>query len=171
MRTTTFIVILVAVGLFVGCSSHRAVVVDPMQGARLGDFSRLEIPAFDTTLSGDLDPQLLTEIPLEASEKIRELGLYQEVSGNAATDEGVLRMEGTVISYEKGSRAKRYLIGMGSGKAYTTVQCTFKNKQTGQTLARVNFEGELSGGLFGGGSDGAAGGVVNAIVDYFKENR
>lgn len=156
--------------LLIGCSSHRATVVEPFQNSRLSDFGVLEIPNFETTVTGELDQEVLTEIPNQTMQKLQEEGFYREVTRNTEQNDDVLVMEGMVISYEKGSRAKRYLIGLGSGKAYCTVQCTFKNKATGQTLAKVNFDGELSGGFFGGGAKGTAEGVVSAIVDYFKQN-
>ncbi len=85
------------------------------------------------------------------------------------TDYEFLRMT-TLLSYEKGSRAKRYFIGFGAGKAYSTVKCEFIDKSTGEQVLEATFDGELSLGVFGGEAKRAYEGVVKAIVDYFNDN-
>ena len=95
--------------------------------------------------------------------------VYKEVVLSTDKTTDVLLMQGTVISYEEGSRAKRYWIGFGSGKAYCTIQVIFINKETGEELSRTNFDGELAMGLFGGDADEAVDGVVEAFIDYMKQ--
>ena len=80
-----------------------------------------------------------------------------------------LLLDGTVISFEKGSRAKRYFIGFGAGKAYCTIQAVFTDKVTGEEVLRTNFDGELSMSLFGGSPQEAVDAVVRAFIDYFDD--
>ena len=156
--------------VFSACMSNRAVVIDPFEKQSPRDFDVLEIPEFKTTVTEDLDPEILQLIPDRTIEKLRDEGIFREVTRETNQTDGVLKMEGLLVSYETGSRTKRWLLGLGSGKAYCTVQCTFRNKTSGQELAKMNFEGEVAGGLFGGGAKDSAKGVVNAIVDYFRRD-
>ncbi len=74
------------------------------------------------------------------------------------------------MGYEKGSRAKRYFFNcFGLGKAYTTLQCSFIEKATGQQVLKADFEGELFVGFFGGTAEGAQEAVVEAIIEYIKK--
>jgi hypothetical protein len=172
-NTRSILLLSLLIILFAACSpsSHRAIVVEPFQTQKLADFSTLEIPYLKTTLSDELDQEILQEIPTELIKKLTEERLYKRITRKTNDTEGVLLMEGTVISYEKGNRAKRYILGEGAGKAFCTVQFIFKSKATGQMIAKINFEGELSQGFFlGGSSEGATRAVVSAIVAYFKQN-
>jgi hypothetical protein len=95
--------------------------------------------------------------------------VYDQVVKSTDQVDDVLVMQGTVISYEEGSRAKRYFIGLGSGKAYCTIQVKFLDKASGEELARTNFDGELMGGIFGGSAEEAVDGTVKAFLDYMGE--
>lgn len=106
---------------------------------------------------------------MEHREQNPENITYSAVTLDTDQAAGVLLMQGTVISYEEGSRAKRYWIGFGAGKAYCTIQVVFIDKETGEELSRTNFDGELGMGLFGGDADEAVDGVVEAFIDYMQE--
>ena len=158
-----------------GCASHRYTIVDPPTQP-LTDYSILEIPEFDTYLndaeSKELAKRFAGRLHL-AVKNYRDNNpqniVYDEVTLNTDRTKGVLLMQGTIISYEEGSRAKRYWIGFGSGKAYCTIQAIFINKETGEELSRTNFDGELAMGLFGGDADEAVDGVVDAFIDYMQQ--
>jgi hypothetical protein len=166
---------LLVIGLVTGCSSHRYTIVEPASTS-LTDYGTLEIPQFTTPLKDPESQELakrfadrLYRAILEHREENPEGIVYDKVTLATEETEGVLLMKGTIISYEEGSRAKRYFIGFGSGKAYCTIQAVFVDKATGEELARTNFDGELAMGLFGGDVDEAVDGVVNAFIDYMQE--
>lgn len=158
-----------------GCASHRYTVVEPPSKS-LTDYSVLEIPEFKSNLNDAGSEELarrfagrLHRAIMEHRDENPQDVVYEEVTLYTDKSEGVLQMQGTVISYEEGSRAKRYWIGFGSGKAYCTIQAVFINKETGEELSRTNFDGELAMGLFGGDADEAVDGVVNAFIDYMQQ--
>ncbi len=95
--------------------------------------------------------------------------IFSEVLRSTDKSDGVLVLDGVVISFEKGSRAKRYFIGFGAGKAFCTIQATFTNKATGETVVKSNFDGELSMSFFGGSPEEAVDAVVDAFIDYFDD--
>ena len=162
-------------GALIGCASHRYTVVKPPSKS-LTDYGILEISEFKTNLNDAESRELANRFAgrlhlavMNFRENNPEDRVYEEVTLDTDKTRGVLLMQGTIISYEEGSRAKRYWIGFGSGKAYCTIQVIFTNKETGEELSRTNFDGELAMGLFGGDADEAVDGVVKAFIDYMQQ--
>ena len=166
---------ILAVSFVTACASHRYTVVEPPKES-LTNFSVLEIPEFNSNLQSAeakelakvFDDKLMQKIAVHRTQNPNDV-VYDQIVKSTDQVEGVLVMNGTVISYEEGSRAKRYFIGLGSGKAYCTIQVKFVDKATGEELARTNFDGELMGGIFGGSVDEAVDGTVKAFLDYMSE--
>jgi len=170
-----FMLILLVIGGITGCASHRYTVVEPPTKS-LTDYSVLEIPEFKTNLNDAESTELARRFAdrlhlavMNHRENNPDDIVYKEVTLGTDQTTDVLLMQGTIISYEEGSRAKRYWIGFGSGKAYCTIQAVFINKETGEELGRTNFDGELAMGLFGGDADEAVDGVVEAFIDYMQQ--
>lgn len=163
------------VTLMAACASHRYTVVEPPKTS-LTNYSVLEIPEFGSNLSSAeakelakvFDDRLMREIASYRAQNPDDV-VYDQIVKSTDQVEDVLTMQGTVISYEEGSRAKRYFIGLGSGKAYCTIQVKFFDKASGEELARTNFDGELMGGILGGSAEEAVDGTVKAFLDYMGE--
>ncbi len=174
-RYLTILFTLFAMGVLIGCASHRYTVVKPPSKS-LTDYRILEISEFKTNLNDAESRELADRFAgrlhlavMNYRENNPEDRVYEEVTLDTEKTGDVLLMQGTIISYEEGSRAKRYWIGFGSGKAYCTIQVIFTNKETGEELSRTNFDGELAMGLFGGDADEAVDGVVEAFIDYMQQ--
>ena len=105
----------------------------------------------------------------EYNRKHPDAALLSATSASDETDQ-VLVMKSVLLSYEKGSRAARYFLGIGAGKAYCTIQSSFADKKTDRQILRANFEGELTAGPFGGSAKHSAREVVEAITDYLRKN-
>ena len=168
--------ILLAVVFFVSaCASHRYTVVEPRK-KELTDYRILEIKDFNCNLADRESNALATRFADKLYENVMkdrqehpEQVIFEDVVRQTDKTDGVLVLDGTLISFQKGSRAKRYFIGFGSGKAYCTIQSVFTDKKTGEQILKLNFDGELSMGLFGGSSEEAVQGVVEAYLDYFDD--
>ena len=160
-----------------GCAtSHRYSVNRPIQ-KNFGAFRIVEVLPFSTNVDSEAANRAASELPQALIGRLREATregsndkLFSAVGESAQEREGVLTIGGTILSYEEGSRAKRYLIGLGAGKAYATVECIFTDKATGREITVATFDGELSGGFFGGAADQATKGVIRAIEDFIKDN-
>jgi len=176
-RIMTIRVAAVALLLFAlsGCGSSRYTVLEPAKGP-LTEYEVLEINDFTSNLNdadsvdlaGRFADQLHAAIMKDRAERPGQSIFDEVVRGTDATD-SVLVLDGVVVSFEKGSRAKRYFIGFGSGKAYCTIQATFKNKVTGEEVLKTNFDGELSMSFFGGSAEEAVDEVVEAFIDYLQD--
>lgn len=171
MSATAFLVMI----FLVACASHRYTVVEP-PAKSLTNYSVLEIPEFDSNLKSAeaqelaklFDDRLMREIRQYRAQNPGEV-IYDDIVTSTDQVDDVLVMQGTVISYEEGSRAKRYFISMGSGKAYCTIAVKFIDKASGEELAQTTFDGELMGGIFGGSANEAVDGTVQAFLDYMAE--
>lgn len=174
-RTIVTGISLVMIFFINACASHRYTIIEP-KTKELTDYSILEIRDFKSNL-GDKESQ---ELASKFADKLYQSILkdrqehpngiiFNEVVRKTDKSDGVLVLDGTVISFEKGSRAKRYFIGFGAGKAYCTIQSLFTDKKTSEHIMKMNFDGELSMGIFGGSVEEAVDGVVDAYIDYFDD--
>jgi len=176
MKRTIIIGLLVAAFLLVSaCSSHRYTVVEPKK-KELTEYRVLEIRDFKSNLVDSESKELAARFADRLHQNIMkdrqehpDEVIFDDVVRGINKTEGVLLLDGTIISFEKGSRAKRYFIGFGSGKAYCTIQSIFTDKATNEQILKLNFDGELSMGIFGGSVDEAVQGVVEAYLDYFDD--
>ena len=165
---------LFVIGGITGCF-HRYTVVEPPSKS-LTDYSVLEISEFKTNLDDAKTKYFATRFTYRlhwAIENYREKNpenvIYEEVTLSTDKIKGVLLMQGTIVRYEEGSRAKRYWIGFGAGKAHCTIQVIFIDKETGEELSRTNFDGTLVMGVFGGDADEAVAGVIDSFMNYMKK--
>ena len=157
------------------CASSRYTVLEPAKEP-LTNFEILEIRDFTSNLSSEdsinlanrFADQLHLAIHDERKKNSGE-SIFRDVVRGSDNGGSVLVLDGVVISFEKGSRAKRYFIGFGAGKAYCTIQATFTNKETGEVVLKANFDGELSMSFFGGSPEEAVTSVVKAFVEYFDD--
>ncbi len=158
-----------------GCGSSRYTMIEtPKQPVT--NFTVLEIKDFTSALTDQDSINLAARFAdqlhaavIKDREKNPGKSIFSEVVRSSDRSDKVLALDGTVISFEKGSRAKRYFIGFGAGKAFCTIQASFKDKATGQEVLKTNFDGELSMSFFGGSAEEAVDEVVKAFIDYFRD--
>jgi len=172
---STAILMLAFAFLAAGCgSSHYTVIEPPKESVR--DFKILEIREFKSNLqdpdsiklANQFAGRLYAEIMKDRAKRPGDSVFDEVVLGNTATGD-VLVLDGTVVSFEKGSRAKRYFIGFGAGKAFCTIQSVFTNKANNHEILKTNFDGELSMSFFGGSADEAVDAVVRAYIAYLHD--
>lgn len=173
-QISTYMLMLFVIGGISGCF-HRYTVVE-LPTKSLTDYRILEISEFKTNLNDAKSRSLANRFAYRLHwaiknyrEKNPEDIIYEEVTLSTGKTKGVLLMQGTIIKFDEGSRAKRYWIGLGAGKAHCKIQVIFINKETGEELSRTNFDGMLVMGVFGGDSDKAVDGVVDAFINYMKK--
>ena len=122
----------------------------------------------DAAMADSFADKLFKEVMKDRARHPDE-SIFETVTRSPDSTGKVLVLEGTVVSFEKGSRAKRYFIGFGAGKAYCTIQARFIDKETGEEVVKTNFDGELSMSFFGGSADEAVEGVVKSFIEYFDD--
>lgn len=163
------IVILVA-----GCAASRTQVLQPKK-AEFQNYSILEITDLKTNVGAQVPSELLQTLPDTIADKVRNLNLFQAVNrvsveAEAAPATKTLVLQGTVIEYEPGSRALRWLIGFGAGKAFVTVQLTAIDKVTREEIFKGNIGGEQSMGIFGGSINEVIQKIADESVECIQMN-
>ena len=73
------------------------------------------------------------------------------------------------IGYDEGSQAMRYLAGPLAGGAKMVIVAEFLDP-SGKSLAKIQSEGTVSGGFFGGDSDSAIKGAAKKIAKFAEDN-
>lgn len=117
----------------------------------------VEYPAEDT--------QKLSQALLNSFKQSRRFG---SVFLSSDTPESAparrVRISGEIVKYDKGSRAKRYWVGFGTGKTKIIADVKLIDVESGNVVMEQTVDGVVSMGLFGGDSDGAKGGLASDIV-------
>lgn len=160
--------------LVAGCAASRTQVVEPKK-AGFENYSVLEITDLKNNIGPKVPAEVMQRVPDAIAEKVRGLSLYQAVNRvpavtEAAPETNTLILEGTIIEYEPGSRALRYLVGFGAGKAYATVQLKAIDKAKKEEIFRGNIAAEQSMGVFGGSFDGVIQKLVDESVECIQMN-
>ncbi len=81
-------------------------------------------------------------------------------------DNKTLLLLGEIVSFNKGSRTKRYLIGLGGGEL--RANCFLLDKKTGRQLYNFQPYGEILGGMMGGETYIFYKGLAIRIVKFLK---
>lgn len=88
-----------------------------------------------------------------------------------------LKLALTVIKFDKGNRAARYMVGFGAGATKIKVRFVFSDAASGKELFRTDREGKFYGTIsFVGGSKEhavteAAGDVIDGLIKDINKNR
>lgn len=156
---------------------------------KLTGYDRIEVAALRNKVGDVLDAKTLTEIQDTIVSAINESKLMGAVldptvefpkkdpdndiklvfTGTGKDeDKTTLILFTEVITFNKGSRAKRYWVGGGTGRAEVRGNCYLLDKSTGEQLYNFQTFGETNWGLFGGGNDKSSKGFANRIVNFIK---
>jgi len=139
--------------------------------APLRNYKVMEIP--DLQGSDQVPAEMKKVISDQIAEELRKEKLFARIDRSSATgDESVVLLSGRVVQYNPGSRGMRYLTGplWGVGRGSIIVNVKFVEKQSGKELADSSFEGEIRGGIFGGGIDETYDKIAEEIVQFVKSN-
>lgn len=94
-----------------------------------------------------------------------------------ATNSKRVIVSGTIIEFKKGSRAKRYVVGLGAGATKIKIRFVFRDADSKRELLSVDREGKFSGAnTFTGGSGtqamaGAEDNIIDRLVKEIDKNR
>ena len=104
----------------------------------------------------------VTELKEYMEKAFFEKGLFSKGDG--------LTVKYGFMTYDEGSQAARYFLGgIGGGEAKMVVGAEFYDK-SGKLLAKIQSEGRLNGGFFGGDSSSAIKKAAQEVADYAKAN-
>lgn len=156
---------------------------------KLGGYGKLELAPLRNKVGDTLDEKMIADLQAMLVQKINESKLFAAdinkdlafpkkdpdddnkvaFSGTDKDEDGqTLVLFGEIITFNKGSRAKRYMLGGGTGRAEMRANCYLVDKKTGKQLYNFQTFGETNWGMFGGGADKTLKGMSNRLVDFLK---
>lgn len=162
---------------------------DQSKREKLVGYGKIELAPFRNKVGETLDEKTIAETQEMIIQKINDSKLFgADINKDLAfpkkdpdddnkvvfagtskdDDDKTLVLFGEFITFNKGSRAKRYLVGGGTGRAEMRANCYLMDKKTGKQLYNFQTFGETNWGAFGGGADKTAKGMANRIVDFLK---
>ncbi len=166
-----------------------AAYADQSKREKLIPYGKIEVAPFRNKVGDTLDEKTIADVHTMIVEKINESKLFgadinKDLSfpkkdpdddnkvvfagTNKDDDDKTLILFGEFITFNKGSRAKRYMLGGGTGRAELRANCFLVDKKTGKQLYNFQTFGETNWGAFGGGADKTQKGVANRLVDFLK---
>jgi hypothetical protein len=156
---------------------------------KLVGYEKIEIGPFKNKIGENLDDKVLAELHKTIVDKINESKMFSASleqtlkfprrdpdDDNSLTypgtnndqDSKTLLLFGEVITFNKGSQTKRWLLGGGTGRAEMRANCYLIDKKTGKQLYNFQTFGETNWGVLGGGADKTYKGMANRILEFFK---
>ncbi len=152
-------------------------------------YDKIELAPFRNKVGDTLDEKTIADLHAMIVQKINESKLFAAdvnkdltfpkkdpdddnkvvfVGSDKDQDGKTIVLFGEIITFNKGSRAKRYALGGGTGRAEMRANCYLVDKKTGKQLYNFQTFGETNWGMFGGGGDKTLKGMANRLVDFLK---
>jgi hypothetical protein len=120
----------------------------------------------------DFPAAYLDALQKETVKQLISAKLFAEVisEGQKPTnpESRVLRMTGLITNYKPGNRAARYFGGYGAGATEIDSKLTFLDAATEQPILSEELRAMLTGGFFGGKSEGALTDYARQLVNKTK---
>jgi len=166
-----------------------AAYADQSKREKLIPYGKIEVAPFRNKVGDTLDEKTIADVHTMIIEKINDSKLFGAdmnkdltfpkkdpdddnkvvfAGTNKDDDDKTVILFGEFITFNKGSRAKRYMLGGGTGRAELRANCYLVDKKTGKQLYNFQTFGETNWGAFGGGADKTQKGVANRLVDFLK---
>jgi hypothetical protein len=134
---------------------------------RFADFDAFEIevvPVGNTKMDIDDTASLAVDIKQTVPSSV-----FKEMRpGRTSATSKTLLLTLQVKLFKRGSRAKRYFVGFGTGKSALDGDLIFTDKETGKVVYTAQVSHETTGGIFGGSSFN---GVGDQVADIIKRKK
>ena len=163
-----------AVVLITGLASVLALTahaVEKKSGAE-PKYPYVQVNRFAVQEGVDLPPDYQLEIVEDLNKELGKIkGLKQVFREGEDLPKGqpALVLTGTVTKYQKGSQAKRYLVGFGAGETVIGAHLKCYDAATHEVLFEKDVDGRVVMGIMGGKSEGANNGLAKEIVKDIKK--
>lgn len=147
--------------VFVFASAVFGQASEPYATVELEKFTVAEGVEFPENDLNELMGYMVTHF--NKSRRFESVFLSTDAASQTASARRV-KITGVVSKYSKGSRAARYLIGLGAGRTKLVADVKVLDAETGNVLFEQKVDGHVYGGFFGGDTDAAKGGLVSEII-------
>jgi hypothetical protein len=161
-RIVILMVLLVALASYMGAQSP----------AKLAN---VEVTAFEAAKGVDFPPDLQAKLMDELVKQLTESKKFGKIvrAGEANPDPSasLLKLSGVVTAVDEGSRAARYMVGFGAGKASIMSHVKFVDAASGAVKFESDVKATMKGGLAGGNTLNVAKNLAKNIVKLAKQKK
>ena len=137
-----------------------------------GNYDAIEVVRFTAKDGTNFPPDYAVTLVEDMVKELQATGKFKQVLREGEKPENadakVMRVTGTITEFNPGSRAKRYLVGFGSGKTKIVAQVKYMDVATGEQLWEDKMDGKVWIGAFGGESIGATRGLAKELAKKTK---
>lgn len=135
-------------------------------------FNAVEVDLFENQKDSNFPGEYMAPLQKEIVKQLVNAKVFPEVMSAGETSERPdarkLKLTGVITNYNPGSRAKRYLGTWAAGAAEIDSKVAFVDGETGQILMWQDLRAMLTGGFFGGKSEGALKDYARQVVNKVK---
>jgi hypothetical protein len=135
-------------------------------------YSVVQIDEFQIQKGVEFPSGYLDALQKEIVKQLTSAKLFAEVVSKgqkpANPQSRVLRLTGLITNYNPGNRAERYFGGRGAGAAEIDSKLSFLDRVTEQPILLEELRAMLTGGFFGGKSEGALTDYARQVVNKTK---
>lgn len=159
MKPSNITIALIGISLAVsGCAGSSNLVVMPNTSEYRSGSVTLEYGGATV----EAEDKGVSELKAYMEKAFFEKGLFEKGEG--------LTVRYGFMTYDEGSQAARYFLGgLGGGEAKMVVGAEFYDND-GQLLAKIQSEGRLSGGFFGGDASSAIEAAAKEVAEFAAAN-
>jgi hypothetical protein len=146
---------------FAAAAYSQAPAAGPYQLVQIDKFTVAEGVDFPANDLEELNTYLVLQF--NKSKRFESVFLTSDAAAQTAAPRRA-RISGQVTKYSKGSRAARYIVGLGAGRTKLVAEVKVTDAETGALLFEQKVDGHVYGGLFGGETDAAKGNLASEII-------
>ena len=140
--------------------------------SKKGEYASIQVCSFTVKKNLEVPPEFITRLQKNLPSQLTGTKRFKHVYNfeDPSTDPGgpALQMAVTVIEYDSGSRAKRYLVGFGAGTAEAVAHVKLVKTGTDEIVFERDVTAKMSGGAFGGSSNTLADQLAKEIAKVTK---
>jgi hypothetical protein len=145
-----------------GCSARSSAVVATAP-PDIGSYTTLAV-----TVSSSVEntAQETTTLAAEILAQAKASGRFKEVRPAAAKESKArtLLLTANITEVKKVGGKKRFMLGVGAGRAHLLVHVDLKDARTGKPVGSYDVKGESGGSAFSGGTEDAVGKAGAQVV-------
>jgi uncharacterized protein YcfL len=151
--------LLLAATTVTGCASNHLIVEQPAVSAVHAQSVTLDYQAAGAAVTADAAAYLQS--------KMQDAFFGKDAAFTHGKD---LTIRYRFVGFDRGSRLSRYLLGgLAGGEAQMVIEAEFVAPD-GTVLSKIQSQGRVNAGFFGGSSNSAIDGAVKEIRDYALAN-
>ena len=134
-------------------------------------YQTIEVNKFEVHSGVEFPAEYLPALQDEILKQMHSSKLFRTVARpgetTVAPQGNMIRLTGTIMRFDPGSEAKRFLIGMGAGSTRIFVHLVYLDQESGKPIITEDANALIAGGLFIIGGYKDDGGPSRDIIERF----